>query len=246
LHILIQIPKNSIMGLSSSSFPHPPILDQYLQTLKDFTSAIHSAAAVIFSSLSTSLGLPDGQDFGSCHRLNASSPDIIRLLKYHAQPADDHGAPHIPHTDIGSLTFLFSRQPGLQFHPPGVDEWQYVIPRPDHAVINLGDGMSLFTNKLFHSCLHRVVPLPNRAMETRYSFAYMMRAENHTLMTGLKSDLIPPSESTTPALTSADWLRVKFGALRFNTFNEKQRWILTGTERNGKEPVGDIQESAVR
>src|SRR5436190_19755160 len=188
----MQIPKDCIMGLSSaSSFSHPPALDRYLQTLKDFTSAVHDAAAAIFSSLSISLGLPGGQGFEGCHRLKTSSPDIIRLLKYHSQPLDEPGIPQIPHTDLGSLTFLFSRQPGLQFRPPGADEWQYVVPRPDQAIINPGDGMSLFTNKLFQSCLHRVAPLPDGTMGTRYSYAYRERAENDTLTTVKKSDLIP-------------------------------------------------------
>jgi isopenicillin N synthase-like dioxygenase len=219
------------MGVSDSAlFPHPPLVDHYMPTLKAFTAAIHTAANIIFASLSHSLGLPQGQDFESYHRIHEPSPDIIRMLKYHAQPSTEQGVPHVPHTDIGSLTFLFSRQPGLQVFPPGASEWQYVPPRPGHAIINLGDGMSLFTNKLFHSCLHRVAPLPSCAMKTRYSFAYMVRAENDALMKGLGGKVIPKEEREGPVLTSSEWLRVKFGMLRLDTFEEKKRWVLTGVK----------------
>lgn len=220
------------MGLGdAASFPRPPVIDQYMETLKDLMNAVHVCTAAIFSSLSASLGLPPQQGFENFHRPGVTSPDVLRLLKYHAQSIQERGAPQTPHTDLGSLTVLFTRQPGLQVLPPGAEDWAYVAPRPGHAIINLGDQMSLLTNKLFLTCLHRVAPLPDRAMETRYSFAYLMRAEDDTPLTGMKSDLIPPSDSIEEVLTSGEWLGQKFGMLRFDTYKEKQEWILTGRKQ---------------
>ncbi|KAI9739819.1 MAG: hypothetical protein M1834_006540 [Cirrosporium novae-zelandiae] len=225
------IPKNGVMGFDGpdgASFARPPIIDQYMETLKAFANTVHAAAHAIFGSLSESLNLPQGEGFEDYHRTNMPSPDIIRLLKYHPQPIEERGVVHTPHTDLGSLTFLFTEQPGLQVLSPGADEWKYVAPRPGHAIINLGDMMGRLTNKYFHSCLHRVVPLPNKAMEMRYSFAYLMRAEDWTPMKGLKSDLISADDPNNEIITSGQWLQRKFGMLRLDTHKKGDDWVLTG------------------
>ena len=183
----------------------------------------------ILSSLSTSLEISGPDTLESFHRPSAPSPDILRLLHYYAQPVSERGPPQTPHTDLGSLTVLFTKQPGLQVLRPGPDsEWSHVLPRPGHAIINLGDGLSLLTNKYFHSCLHRVGPLPGRAMEERYSFAYLQRAEDQTPLTTVNSPFIKTPESTEEVITSGEWLRKKFGVLRGELTDET---VLTG--RNG-------------
>jgi isopenicillin N synthase-like dioxygenase len=229
----MQIPKVSILNLTDAPFPHPPVVNKYFSTLREFTQAIGLASNVIMSCLSKSLELPPGQGFEDYHRISMSTPDIVRLLKYQEQPIQERGAPQTPHTDLGSLTFLFTKQPGLQVLEHGSNEWAWVQPREGHAIVNLGDGMSLLTNKFFHTCLHRVGPLPGRAMETRYSFAYLQRAEARTLMTGLESKLIPAADHNAEVLSSEEWLLKKFGMLRLETRLESQAWILT----NRKEAV---------
>ena len=190
-----------------------------------------AAAQIIFSSLSRSLNVPATESFESYHRRNISSSDVIRLLKYHPQPIEERGDSHTPHTDIGSLTFLFTRQPGLQILPPGLGDWKWVNPRADHAIVNLGDTISILTNKFFRSCLHKVGPLPGQAMDTRYSFAYLMRAEDETPLKGLESDLIPPSDPGVRVFTGAEWLQRKYGMLRLETYDKEDDWVLLGERK---------------
>ena len=223
------------MGLGNTSFPHPSILAENMPTLRSFTTAITEAGQIIFTSLSHSLGISAGARLQDLHRPSAPSPDIVRLLKYHAQPLQERGAPHTPHTDLGSLTFLFTREPGLQILAPGTEQWAFVPPppRPGCAVVNLGDGMALFTNGLFHSCLHRVGPLPGRPMPERYSVAYMMRAEDATPLAALKGSPLIPARSThgidgTKGLTSGEWIRRKFGNFRVETRDAEGDWTTTG------------------
>jgi isopenicillin N synthase-like dioxygenase len=93
--------------------------------------------------------------------------------------------------------------------------------------------MSLLTSNVLQTCPHRVVPLPGAAMETRYSFAYLMRAEDDTPLCGL-GDLLPAGMNRPEEiLTSGQWLAKKFNMLRYDTHKEKQEWIITGR----KEPV---------
>ena len=215
------------MALKDHDFKRPKVIDEYMMTLRFLSTAVAAAASAIFTNLSRALEIPDGEGFQDVHRQHVPSPDVIRLLKYHAQPLEERGASHTPHTDLGSLTFLFTRQPGLQVL--GRDEqWKWVEPKEGYAIVNLGDGMKTLSNGYLHSCLHRVGPLPGRAMEERYSFAYLMRAENTTLMTGLNSPYFPRATSQETIYTSGEWIQHKFSMLRGASNRPNQATVLTG------------------
>lgn len=125
-----------------TSFARPSLLTSHLTFLTMFSTQIHEVLGLLLSSLSSSLSLPQGTSLTNIHRSNAVSPDILRLLHYSAQPPSETGVPQAPHTDIGSLTLLFSQSPGLQVLPPHGVEWEFVLPRPRCVIVNVGDGMS--------------------------------------------------------------------------------------------------------
>jgi isopenicillin N synthase-like dioxygenase len=61
------------------------------------------------------------------------------------------------HTHYGSVAMLFNRLGGHHVLPPGRDaQWCCVKPLPGHAIIELGDAMVKFTNRLLRSNIHRV------------------------------------------------------------------------------------------
>ena len=222
------------MGLAGQqNFARPAVIDKYMATLQEFARFITSANTTTLASISKSLQLADNENLTTCHRPSMPSPDIIRLLKYSPQPAEERGFPHAAHTDLGSLTFLFTLQPGLQVLGDGSKEWEWVQPREGHAIVNLGDGMSLLTNGHLKSCLHRVGPLPGHPMPTRYSFAYMVRPEDHTVMTGVKSPFFPARlDETQPVFSSGDWLKKKFNVLRSDSrpHSKTPNWVMTGRQ----------------
>lgn len=207
----------------------------HLSLLQDFATKVTSAASVMLRCLSTALELPPGTGFDAYHRPEAPSPSMLRLLKYTEQSPSERGAPQNPHTDLGALTLLFTRSPGLQRRNPrhqkttadgndnngnGNDEssaWEFIEPRPHCAIVNVGDVMVALSGGMLHSCFHRVAPLPGQKMEERFSFAWMTRPEPATLMTGLKGGKIPASEGIRDGqkvLTSGEWLERKFTVLR--------------------------------
>jgi isopenicillin N synthase-like dioxygenase len=217
------------MGLDGQqSFARPLTIDLYMETLRGFTSIINSATQTITGSLSHSLELPETANLRLFHRMSSPSPDIIRLLKYQPQPVEERGVPHAAHTDMGTLTFLFTRQVGLQIRSPVSKEWAWVQPMEGHAIVNLGDGMSLLTNGYLRSCVHRVSPLPDQAMPTRYSFAYMVRPGRETVMTAPETRLIPPKCSGKKVLTSGKWLEQKYSVLRRDSRPVDLDWMMTG------------------
>ncbi|KAL1647165.1 hypothetical protein SLS58_002936 [Diplodia intermedia] len=237
------ISKDTMLGLNgpgAATAQHPAVVARHAEALREFTSAVNEATTAILHSFSRTLGLAGGAEtLAQRHRAEVPSSDMLRLLKYHAQQAGERGAPQSPHTDLGSLTVLFSKQPGLQIkreeedegeEDEGGDGWRFVNPSPGRAVVNLGDAMALLSNGRLRSCLHRVVPLPGRPMATRYSFAYMRRPEDDTPMVGLKGELVPESASFGPradVMTAGQWLLRKFGALRFDSHEPDEGWVLT-------------------
>ena len=216
------------------SFRRPSLLTDHLATLETFTSTTHRVLNLLLQSLSSSLQLPPDSALINLHREQSPSPDIVRLLKYHAQPPNEQGYPQAPHTDLGSLTILFTHSPGLQVLRSSSSDWAYVLPKPGHAIANIGDGLTLLTNGLLRSCLHRVAPIKGQSMTERYSFAYLQRAEYEVRMTGLTgSDIIPVKRGnveTEQVFTSREWLGKKFGMLRKETFEQgtEGSWVLTG------------------
>ncbi|KAI4153803.1 MAG: hypothetical protein LQ340_002091, partial [Diploschistes diacapsis] len=131
----------------------------------------------------------------SLHRLLQPSGDQIRFTHAPPQPLSDQRVALGGHTDFGSLTVLFNRLGGLQVLPPNTEKWKYVRPLPGHAIINLGDAMSIFTNGLLRSNIHRVAPPPGRdSQRERYSVVYFSRPEDGVLLRKLEGakGVIPP------------------------------------------------------
>lgn len=204
-------------------------------SIRNIMAGLGSAAHTILSSLSDSLSMPAGRRLDDFQRQGRPSPDILRLLKYHAD-SDPSCVPQTPHTDLGSLTFVFASDPGLQVLPAGATdgsaEWKYVAPRAGHAIVNIGDCVSILTGGVLKSALHRVGPVAGRAMPERYSLAYLMRPEDHTPLRALESPLVPRQEveegTVSAVLTSGDWIRRKFEALRGTQNAGDFDGILTG------------------
>jgi len=133
----------------------------------------------MLTTLSDILSLKDNASFQACHRNDKPSNTTLVLLHYPKQGLQE-GMGHNKHTDIGTLTLLFTEQWGLQLQQPGsVDsEWKFVAPLDGHAIVNVGDSLRFLSEKKFNSCLHRVVPVTSN--EDRYSIAYFLRPENET------------------------------------------------------------------
>ncbi|KAF9887235.1 hypothetical protein FE257_010363 [Aspergillus nanangensis] len=231
------IPKNGIIGLDDEAeFTRPPIITAALPTLHAFTTAINRATQTIVHHLSEALALPPADSLKYKHEMTTRSPDIIRLLKYQPQPASAQVLiPHAAHTDMGSLTFLFMSQPGLQIQSPREGEeggeWEWVRPpRAGHAVVNLGDSLSLLTNGVLRSCVHRVSQPLNRAMPTRYSFAYMVRPADDTIMIAPQTERIPAAKIGAPVMTCQEWVQRKYSVLRLEQRPLELKWMMTGQQ----------------
>ncbi|KAJ7675657.1 hypothetical protein DFH06DRAFT_1317817 [Mycena polygramma] len=93
------------------------------------------------------------------------SKEHLRYAMYHPLLEEDRERKHhlvIPgHTDLGSVSFLYS-QPiaGLQVRCPD-GNWRYIRHYPEHIIVNLGDSLEFLTGGLLKAVPHRVLEPPS-------------------------------------------------------------------------------------
>lgn len=125
------------------------------------------------------------------------------------------------HTDFGSVTVLFNRLGGLQVQLPGTDDWQYVKPLRNHAIVNLGDALVKFSAGILHSNIHRVVNPPGaQSDQTRMSLVYFSRPEDDIILRALdESEMIAEAKKGQPddeeLYLAKDWIMKKAISGRF-------------------------------
>lgn len=138
------------------------------------TATYHELGLLVLNRLSQGLGEPQYQNLASAHDPRLPSTSSLTFLKYPGHQGRQDGG-HVSHTDVGTLTFLYSLAAGLQIYHPARDAWEWVEPRRNSLLVNVGDSLALMTDRKVRSALHRVIPHPSTADATRYSFAYFMR-----------------------------------------------------------------------
>lgn len=170
-------------------------------------------------------------------------PQLSMMHYLPSELAGENRIGHQKHTDISTLTLLFSEQWGLQIRPPGTcgaREMGFVAPKPGCAFVHVGDSLRFASNMKFQSCIHRVVPFD--PTEHRYSIAYFLRAEDDTMFI----------DSEGRAITAGQWHDEKFKA-----FTDPEIWqamapksmILGGMKEDGEDqpivqPVAPAAQTA--
>ncbi|KAH9834993.1 Clavaminate synthase-like protein [Rhodofomes roseus] len=111
------------------------------------------------------LGLELPEDtFVNMHNFEAVGESYVRMMKYYPRSADDEvNAKQVwlkGHTDIGTVTILWS-QPvtSLQVLMPD-GQWRYVRHIDNALVVNSGDAMEFLSGGFYKPTVHRVVQPP--------------------------------------------------------------------------------------
>jgi isopenicillin N synthase-like dioxygenase len=162
------------------------VVKKHLAEFDTFVSSSHFVLKVILSSLSAELGVTGPDSLQNFHRDDQPSKSSVFFLHYPPRSGEENIGQNM-HTDLGSLTLLFAAQWGLQVLCPSDTqskhtevqascqenmEWKFVEPRPNHAIINIGDSLRFLTKCRLRSALHRVLPLYDT---DRYSVTYFLR-----------------------------------------------------------------------
>ncbi|EXK77736.1 hypothetical protein FOQG_17572 [Fusarium oxysporum f. sp. raphani 54005] len=179
--------------------------------IPDYVALCERVVDVLLDCYSRALGVP-GQ-FLEYHDHEKSSDTILAMLSYPGKLT------HQKHTDLGSLTILFSDEWGLQVVEPSNGSWEWVEPRANDAVINVGDALRFLSGKTLYSCVHRVVR-DGRASDEghRYSIAYLLRPGDD--VTFVDAD---GSRVTAQSLAS-----IKYRAYSADHAEQEKNTVLTG------------------
>ncbi|KAJ2976229.1 hypothetical protein NQ176_g5076 [Zarea fungicola] len=123
----------------SPKIPSPVKNSGDLQILENAIGSCNTVTKVILSALSTGLGLSGAARFENSHRNERPSTTTLSMMHYlPTELAGENRIGHQKHTDISTLTLLFSEQWGLQVRPPGTcgaREMGFVAPKPGLACL---------------------------------------------------------------------------------------------------------------
>lgn len=227
------ISKDEMLGignLGKNPSPQPEVVTQAKGEVQAFMRQCHAVVSVLVGVLGRELGLAPGLLEG-LHRIER--PSVCQARVTHAPPVKQETICLGEHTDFGSVTVLFNQLGGLQVLAPGGggEDWQYVAPRPECAVINLGDALVKLVGGRLYSAVHRVMGPPGeQAQSRRYSVVYFARPNSEVLL----RDLFEDPEGVGEGLVNADeW--VKRRAKTWNTANYRGKESYKesrGTEHN--------------
>ena len=146
-------------------WPNP----QFEAFMRVFHRRVVQIAADVMSAFALSLDLPNGY-FDERH---TGLTQTLRLLHYPpAETVDEGQLGAGAHTDYGTLTLLFQDDAGGLQVQNLAGEWVDAPPIPGTVVINTGDLMARWSNDLFKSTPHRVVPRPAAVRNGRQSIAF--------------------------------------------------------------------------
>ncbi|KAL4916686.1 hypothetical protein BDW62DRAFT_102817 [Aspergillus aurantiobrunneus] len=195
-----------------------------LQEIEAFKAQCSALALQILSCFAVNMGL-ERDFFAASHAQPVLPGNALKFMKYPKltnqqqqqlkQPDDTTTTPTVArlseHTDWGTLTLLFTETPGLEVRDLN-NNWHNVPVVPSGIVVNIGDALSLWTNKQLKSTPHRISWEKVPADQERYSMPYFVQPSFDTDLQPLtapaaetKAQQPPPP----PPLTYKDYYDVR-------------------------------------
>ena len=152
-----------------------------IERIEAFKHKCHELVLKLLTCFALSMGLPDPNFFAKAHREEAGNGNSLRLLLYPARSLRPEGTRMQPHTDSGSVTLLFQKQPGLEIVNPA-GEWVKAPCVENAILVNIGDSLAFWSGKKLKATLHRVSfeGLPHD--RERQSMAYFGMASPDTVL----------------------------------------------------------------
>lgn len=221
--------------LQDSPFPGPKVLQDSKSLIIETQEHLGVLSRSIVETLSRSLDITGSDSLLRFHPKTVSAPTDLEVLKYLPYTPGAEKVGHIPHTDLGSLSMVFSEVGGLQVFHPIKEEWMFVPPKPGHAVCNIGDSLQSFSGDVLRSSLHRVVPHAQYSEKIRQSVIHFLRPDE-------KADIIGPDGKTWKV---ADW-----NSMKHNQFYERKHSLDVVTRRKDQNdfweelPVEQLQQTS--
>lgn len=177
-----------------------PELDGFRDTMLAYYNAVHALSVRLHEAVATDLDLPTG--YFAAHFTEPMA--TLRILAYPPASGEEGEIGAGAHTDYGSVTLLMTDgEGGLQVKPRGGD-WTDVPHVPGAFVVNIGDCLMRWTNDIYVSTPHRVLPPKAR----RRSIAFFLDPNPDSIVQALPGT----GAAKYPPITGADYLRSRLDA----------------------------------
>ncbi|KAK7330796.1 hypothetical protein VNO77_24996 [Canavalia gladiata] len=192
-----------------NQWPSEELLPNWRPTMESLFWKLLAAGKELLSLIALSLNL-DEDYFEKIGAVNKPAA-FLRLLHYPGELGSDEeicGAS--AHSDYGMVTLLVTDGvPGLQIckeksRQPQV--WEDVSHVEGALIVNIGDLMERWTNCLYQSTLHRVMPTGKE----RYSLAFFLDPSSDCVVECFKSCCSKSSPPRFPPIRSGDYLNERF------------------------------------
>ena len=148
-----------------------------MELFKRFNDSCREVTLQLLTQLSDILGLTTGNMLEEGHRTGYPSSSCLNLIRYERDDSQEYHGQN-KHTDNGTLTFLLTEQWGLQILSKETQNWEFVEPKPGHAIINVADTLRFLSGLAFKSSVHRAIPIFEGDQKYRFSIGYFLRAED--------------------------------------------------------------------
>lgn len=177
-----------------------PQIPGFRDVLLRYYEAAQNLGLCLHMALARDLGLEDGWFDDKFTEPMAT----LRLLHYPPGTGTEGEMGAGAHTDYGSITLLLTDgEPGLQVRPRGGD-WLDVPHVADAFVVNIGDCLMRWSNDIYVSTPHRVLPPARR----RRSVAFFLDPNPDAVISALPGT----GEAKYPAISGAEYLRARLDA----------------------------------
>lgn len=191
-----------------NQWPSKELLPSWKFMMEKYYKKVVSAGKRLSSLIALALNLDDDY-FEKIGAIDDKPFGVLRLLHYPGETgvSDEVVYGASAHSDYGMITLLATNGvPGLQVcrekhKQPQI--WENVINVKGAFIVNLGDMMERWTNCVFRSTLHRVMPTGKE----RYSMAFFFNPNPDFIVECLKSCCSESSPPRFPPIRSGDYLR---------------------------------------
>ncbi|KAJ0232983.1 Fe2OG dioxygenase domain-containing protein [Hirschfeldia incana] len=186
------------------------LLPSWRQTMECYYKNALSVGKKLLGLIALALDL-DEDFFDQIGALNDPA-SVVRLIHYPGEmissDVETYGAS--AHSDYGTITLLLTDEvPGLQVcreksKQPRI--WEDVPRLRGAFIVNIGDLMERWTNGLFRSTLHRVMPVGKE----RYSVAFFLDPNPDCNVECLKTCCSETSPARFPPILAGDYIKERF------------------------------------
>ncbi|KAL9287114.1 putative aminocyclopropanecarboxylate oxidase [Arabidopsis thaliana] len=193
-----------------NQWPSEGILPSWRQTMETYYKNVLSVGRKLLGLIALALDLDE--DFFEKVGALSDPTAVVRLLRYPGEvissDVETYGAS--AHSDYGMVTLLLTDGvPGLQVcrdksKQPHI--WEDVPGIKGAFIVNIGDMMERWTNGLFRSTLHRVMPVGKE----RYSVVFFLDPNpdcNVKCLESCCSETCPPRF---PPILAGDYIKERF------------------------------------